>query len=200
MNSALNLRLRYTPVTLVLIALSVIVTLLSLFGSKWQVIHPLMFSGQRTGMREILSGQVWRLVTPIFVHFGPLHILFNMLWLFDLGSGIEYRQRSARLAWLVGLIGITSNLAQYLWSGPNFGGMSGVVYGLLGYVWVLGKLNPRSGLILHPHIVVMMLVWFVICWSGLVGPIANMAHTAGLVGGMFLGWLFSRGFYRGRWQ
>ena len=69
--------------------------------------------------------------------------------------------------------------------------MSGVVYGLLGYVWVMGRLNPRSGLVLHQQIVIMMLAWFVLCWTGVIGAVANMAHTLGLVSGMILGWLFS---------
>ena len=54
-----------------------------------------------TALPEIRHGQLWRLITPIFIHFGPLHIFFNMLWLRDLGSMIEGRQSSWRLALLV---------------------------------------------------------------------------------------------------
>lgn len=92
---------------------------------------------------------------------------------------------------LVVVTSLLSNLAQYFWSGPSFGGMSGVVYGLLAYIWVQGKFNPRAGLGLEQNIAIMMLIWFVICWMGLVGNIANMAHTVGLVSGAILGLFYS---------
>ena len=178
--------LKSTPLTLVLIAISVIVAMASSLGRNQEVLYPFYMS-----LPHVMQGDIWRLITPIFIHYGPIHILFNMLWLFDLGSAIELRQRSPRLGLLVGVIGVLSNLGQYLWSGYNFGGMSGVVYGLLGYFWVQGKLNPQFGLELHKQIVYMMLIWFVLCWTGLLGDIANVAHTIGLLAGLLLGWIFS---------
>jgi GlpG protein len=140
---------------------------------------------------EIRAGQVWRLVTPILVHSGPLHIFFNMLWLRDLGSMIEGRQNSFKLAILVLAFAVVSNLAQFIVDGPLFVGMSGVVYGLLGYVWIRGKLDPASGLFLHPTNVTMMLIWFVACLVGLLGHVANTCHAAGLVTGIAWGYLSS---------
>jgi membrane associated rhomboid family serine protease len=70
-----------------------------------------------------------------------------------------------------------------------FGGMSGVVYGLLAYVWMQGRYNQRFGYALHKSTAVMMLVWFVLCWTGLLGPIANWAHTTGLLIGLAWGYL-----------
>ena len=131
------------------------------------------------------------MITPIFVHFGPVHILFNMLWMFDLGGVIERTQGSPRLGVLVGITAVVGNLAQFWWAGPDFGGMSGVIYGLLGYVWIQSQLNPRSGLVLHQVVVIMMLAWFVLCWLGVIGSVANMAHTMGLISGVVLGWLYS---------
>jgi GlpG protein len=140
---------------------------------------------------EIRHGQIWRLVTPIFIHFGILHIFFNMLWLRDLGSMVEGRQSSLVLVALVLGIAILSNLAQYFVSGIGFGGMSGVVYGLLGYIWIRGKLDPGSGLFLHPSTVTLMLIWFVACYTGLLGSVANTCHAAGLLAGMAWGYLSS---------
>jgi membrane associated rhomboid family serine protease len=184
--------LRKIPLTLVLIVISVLVAIVSKFGSNFEVLYPFFITKYvGVGLPEIMDGEVWRLITPIFIHFGAIHILFNMLWLFDLGGVVEVRQGSPRLGILVGVIAVISNLAQFYYGGPSFGGMSGVVYGLLAYIWVQGKLNPRFGLQLHQYIVYMMLIWFVVCWTGLLGPIANMAHTMGLVMGLILGWAFS---------
>lgn len=194
----LKLWARYNRVTAALIALSIIVALLSKIGSDFQLIHVLFISEYRQGLPEILSGQLWRLFTPIIIHFGILHIAFNMLWLYQLGSAVEQRQNSKRMLILVIVFSVLSNLAQFFWSGPIFGGMSGVVYGLLAYVWAQGKFNPRSGLELDQNTTIMMLIWFIVCWLGLVGNIANMAHTIGLVCGVISGLFYSPQFWRKR--
>jgi GlpG protein len=183
---------RLMPLTLILIAISVVIALVSSFGRNTQMLLPFFISEYiGGGLREVFQGQVWRLITPIFIHFGVIHILFNMLWMFDLGGVIERMQGSRRLGVLVGITGVAGNVAQYWWSGPDFGGMSGVIYGLLGYVWIQGRFNPRAGLILHQQIAIMMLAWFVLCWTGVIGSVANMAHTMGLVSGLILGWVYS---------
>lgn len=187
----LKLWARYSRVTASLIALSLIVALFSGLGRDFQFLHILFISEYRQGLPEIVSGQLWRLFTPIIIHFGILHIAFNMIWLYQLGSAIEQHQSTRRMAILVIIISLLSNLAQFFWNGPIFGGMSGVVYGLLAYIWIQGKFNPRAGIGLNQNIAVMMLIWFIICWLGLVGNIANMAHTIGLASGAILGLFYS---------
>jgi GlpG protein len=88
---------------------------------------------------------------------------------------------------LVVATGIISNLAQYIFAGPQFGGMSGVVYALAGYIWMRGKHDRASGLFLDRHSVIILLVWLAACFTGMLGPIANFAHLAGLVSGMAIG-------------
>jgi GlpG protein len=191
----------FGPLTFVLIVMSVIVFLRSSFGNNVEGIQSLYITQWLVGdnlltpdlsLPEIRHGEIWRLFTPMFIHFGPLHILFNMLWLRDLGSMIEGRQTSWHLAILALVIAAGSNLAQfYVSRSAVFGGMSGVVYGLLGYVWIRGKLDPGSGLFLHRSTVVMMMIWLVLCFTGLLGPIANYAHLAGLLMGMAWGYVSS---------
>ncbi len=197
--------------TVSLMAISIIVSLLSglgrnensvmaLFITKWSVAGG--YLEWLRGLPEIRSGQVWRLFTPMFIHFGIMHIVFNMLWLRDLGSMIERKESSWKLLLLVLVTSGGSNLAQYSISipalptlgggAPNFGGMSGVVYGLLGYIWIRGKLDPFSGFHLHQSTVTMMLIWLVLCFTGLLGPIANLAHLFGLLIGMGMGYLSSQ--------
>lgn len=148
-------------------------------------------SGIRQLFPEIRAGEVWRLFTPMFLHYGFLHIFFNMLWLRDLGSMIEARQNSLLLITQVAIMSALSNVAQYLVIGFYFGGMSGVVYGLLGYIWIRGKFDPGSGLFLHPSTVTMMIIWLFAGIVGLLGPIANTAHAVGLLTGMAWGFISS---------
>ncbi|MDB6067684.1 MAG: Rhomboid family protein [Pedosphaera sp.] len=145
----------------------------------------------KDALPEVQKGEIWRLLTPMFIHMSLIHIFFNMLWLRDLGSMVEARQNGGTLLILVLAFALISNLAQYFMSGPIFGGMSGVVYGLVGYIWIRGKWDPGSGLYLHPSTVTMMIVWFFICLAGVVGDIANTAHATGLLAGMAWGYLSS---------
>lgn len=140
---------------------------------------------------EILKqGQIWRLVTPIFLHLSFFHILFNMYWTFELGRMVESRKSSIFLICFVLVAAVISNFLQYIIAGAGFGGMSGVVYGLFGYVWMKGKYDPGEGMFLHPSTIMIMLFWFAFCF---VGPmnIANGAHAGGLAVGTLWGYLSS---------
>jgi GlpG protein len=187
----------FGPLTFVLIAVCIGVFFLSSQGRNKEGLQSLFITQFMVGdsyirvdptLPEIRHGEVWRLFTPIFIHFGWLHIVFNMLWLRDLGSMIEGRQSSGQLALLVLIIAVGSNLAQFFFrDAPSFGGMSGVVYGLLGYIWLRGKLDAGSGLFVHPSTIITMLIWLVAGFTGILGPIANLAHLAGLVMGAVWG-------------
>jgi GlpG protein len=148
---------------------------------------------------------VWRLVTPIFIHYGPLHLIFNMFWLLDLGAMIETRRGSLFLLVMVLITAAVSNTAQYYlghWGvrNPFFGGMSGVVYALFGYAWIKGKLQPQLGVGVSPQTVTIMLLWLVLCMTGLLGAVANAAHVAGLLGGVVFAYVpyLTRRLTRGR--
>jgi GlpG protein len=185
----------YGTLTITLIVISVVVTLVVLLGGNDRLRSLLSISEHSPMNRfaehlpEIRHGQIWRLFTPMFLHFGPLHIIFNMLWLRDLGSMIETRKGTWTLLALVLVISAISNLGQYFVSGPSFGGMSGVVFGLLGYIWMQGKFDPASGLELHPQTVMLMIGWFFLGLTGMIGNIANTAHGVGAVVGITWGFL-----------
>jgi GlpG protein len=70
--------------------------------------------------------------------------------------------------------------------------MSGVVYGLFGYIWMKSRFEPLANMSISPNTVTIMLVWLVACWVGVIEKlaginVANWAHGAGLVAGMVIG-------------
>ncbi|MEZ6060585.1 MAG: rhomboid family intramembrane serine protease [Planctomycetaceae bacterium] len=136
---------------------------------------------------DVLKGEFWRPITPIFLHFGVLHLLFNMMWLRSLGSCVEFVRGTRRFLTLVVTIAVISNVAQFYVSGPHFGGMSGVVFGLIGYVWMKGRVQPELGLGLSHQTIVYAFLWLFLCMSGSFGPIANTAHVGGLIVGVLIG-------------
>ena len=155
----------------------------------WLSISNYRAGGGGIGIPEVLHGQVWRLVTPILMHGSFLHIFFNLWWLKDLGGVLEWRMGTKSLAILIVVIAIGSNLAQYYVAGPRFLVISGVVFGLLGFIWMKGKHDPDFGIQLPQVVVFMMLLWLVLGYSGVLesglgAGIANTAHSAGLVMGM----------------
>jgi GlpG protein len=158
-----------------------------LYFRDWLQIEPL---GGR-GLEAVKNGQIWRLFTPVLLHapvfggggfnfMGLLHIAFNMLWVYDLAPLIERKHGSWYLLALALVIGVGSNLTQYFLAGANFIGFSGVVYGLLGFLWLRGKTDPRYGVFLNPGIVTFMLIWLAFCVL-MTSGVANGAHLGGLV-------------------
>ncbi|CAD5201718.1 rhomboid family intramembrane serine protease [Pseudomonas sp. FEN] len=197
-------QVRQTPATATILLLSLIVAAVTLLGDNLQVMHWFTFldfrvSGnyvQFTPLADgLAAGQWWRLVTPMLIHFGILHIAMNGMWYWELGRRIERRQGSINLLGLTLLFSLVSNYTQYYVSGPTlFGGLSGVLYGLLGHCWIYQWLAPNPAYRLPRGVLVMMLVWLLLCLSGLVsmigfGEIANGAHVGGLLIGCFTGLL-----------
>ena len=189
--------------TLVLL-LTLLVATVTLLGDNLTSIRWLSFMDfQRQGdylvfvplADSLAAGQWWRLFTPMLLHFGLLHLAMNGLWYWELGRRIEARQGAVCLLALTLLFSVLSNAAQYLFGGPSlFGGLSGVLYGLLGYCWIFQRLAPTPAYRLPPGVLVMMLVWLALCLSGLItalglGSIANAAHVGGLLAGCLAGLL-----------
>ncbi len=203
-------QLRHSPMTALVLLATLIVGGLTLLGSNLDTMEWFSFLQYRvtgeyiqfTPLSESLAaGQWWRLVTPMLIHFGFLHIAMNGMWYWELGRRIEARQGGINLLGLTLLFSLVSNYAQYYYGGPGlFGGLSGVLYGLLGHCWIYQWLSPNPAYRLPRGVLVMMLVWLALCMSGLMsmigfGEIANAAHVGGLLVGCLsglLGGLYSR--------
>ena len=134
-------------------------------------------------LQEIREGQLWRLVTPIFIHLSLLHLVMNMLVTYQFGMLLETFLRSSRFLLLVLTTAVFSNLVQFFWAGPLFGGMSGVCFALFGFLWMKTRFEPERGLYLRNQTIYFILGWMVLCFTGILGPIANAAHVGGLICG-----------------
>ncbi len=185
-------KLALTSVTVILIGVSIVLTVLSGTPRGMDVTRLLYFSEYMgRDFPEIMDGQVWRLVTPIFLHANFIHILFNMMWLYRLGGAIETNEGKLYLVAFTFVAAAISNSCQYLMDGPSFLGFSGVIYAYVGYTWMLSKFQPGTRYLMTRDTVIMMVVWMFVCMSGFLGPVANTAHVAGMVAGTAFGFLRS---------
>jgi len=197
-------QLRASLMTATVLLLTFVVAAITLLGDNLPAISWLSFVDYRVQgdyiyfsyLNDTLhSGQWWRLLTPMLIHFGILHLAMNTLWYWELGRRIEARQGPLMLLLLTLLFSLAANFAQYLHAGPSlFGGLSGVLYGLLGHCWIFQRLAPTPAYRLPPGVLVMMLAWLLICMTGIFellqfGAIANAAHVGGLLAGCLTGLL-----------
>ena len=149
---------------------------------------------------NISKGEIWRLVTPIFLHGDLLHILFNMLWLWLLGKMVENTMGRGAFILFIAFVAIVTNTLQYIMTGPLFMGFSGVITAFAGYIWVRKKKAPWE---IYPvdkrtliflwififgmfglQIIAFFLEFFHIRFFPM--RIANTAHISGLLLGMWM--------------
>lgn len=194
------LQWRRAPVTLALILLSICGFALVYLRAPMEWLGYFTFTPFQVAQEQLvfgsIDGQYWRLITPVFLHFGWMHIVFNSLWLWELGAKVEAVMGSFNMSMLFLVIALVSNGCQFAFGGPGlFGGMSGVVYGLLGFSWVAPLFQPRWQIQPTTTLMLFMVGWLVVCMVGLVevlgfGAIANAAHLGGLLCGAVLGAAF----------
>ncbi|MBU1309671.1 MAG: rhomboid family intramembrane serine protease GlpG [Gammaproteobacteria bacterium] len=168
------------PLTLLLLALCLLV-----YG--WQQLD---WRSSSALLQLTDPTQLWRWFTPVLLHFSLTHLVFNLAWWWYLGQQFERQLGIATLASVSLSIALISNAAQYFLVGANFGGLSGVVYGLFGYFWLAGRLNSAQGLYISNGLAAFMLLWlllgfFDVLWVNM----ANWAHLGGLLAGIGWAWL-----------
>ncbi|MFT8209879.1 MAG: rhomboid family intramembrane serine protease GlpG [Symbiopectobacterium sp.] len=133
------------------------------------------------------KGQLWRWFSHAFLHFSLLHILFNLMWWWYLGGPVEKILGTRKLLTLALLSAVASGWIQSFFSGIYFGGLSGVVYALMGYVWLYGERVPSGPLFMQRGLMAFALLWLIAGYFDILGlSIANAAHVAGLVIGLAL--------------
>lgn len=185
------------PLSLLLIAACCALAIFAPLGAPTPLTLDLLYPDFAYSTRRIILSRVWenfglddfaRMVSPILLHGGLLHLLFNMMWTWDLGSRIERAQSTLVLALAIIVLALVSNTAQYIWGGTrNFGGMSGVVFGLFTYIWMWQLIEPLKGLSLPSSLIWFMVISLVVMAVLDLPFIADEAHIGGFVAGILYG-------------
>ncbi|MCE0801577.1 rhomboid family intramembrane serine protease GlpG [Buttiauxella sp. A2-C1_F] len=168
------------PFTMVIMAACVLVYLLMQIVGDRAVMTWLAWP-----YKDSLHYELWRYFSHALMHFSIMHIAFNLLWWWYLGGPVEKRLGSGKLITLTLVSALLSGFVQAKFGGPLFGGLSGVVYALMGYVWLRGERDPESGIYMQRGLMGFALLWIVIGFFDVLGmSIANAAHITGLVVGL----------------
>ena len=179
-----------------IIALAIFLTLFTNFGLN-NFLEPLLFI--KTNLNSsfentyLINNEWWRLITPTFLHFSLTHLVFNCLWIYILGQRIEKLDGLSVFLFIFILTGILSNAGQFFWTQQYlFGGLSGAVYGLLGYCFII-ELDGRHGRYGLPEaLYLFMFIWLLVGFTGVLsffgfGNVANTAHLVGMIAGFIIG-------------
>ncbi|QPB41607.1 rhomboid family intramembrane serine protease [Rodentibacter haemolyticus] len=184
-----NLKLSryFTPLHLIT-AICIVVYILQQSGFEEDIMEAFHYPIYPDQEREL-----WRYVTHSLVHLSNIHIIANLSWFWLFGGVIERYFGGFKLFLLFLLSALISGIAQNYFSGPDFFGLSGVVYAVLGYVFVVDKLNANL-FDLPKGFFTMLLVGLAF---GFISPlfdiyIGNAAHISGLLVGLVWGFADSK--------
>ena len=191
----------FSNIYIPIITLAALLSIISNFGSVISIIEPFTYTKINISNLGYISistfnetffnqNQWWRLVTPMFLHFSLAHLAFNSLWIYILGQQIEKIDGKLIFLTLVLFSSISSNFLQFYWVSSNlFGGLSGVIYGLIGYCMINEMDSAYQRYDIPPALYLFMIIWMVLGFLGLLdlfgfGSVANFAHLGGLVSGI----------------
>ena len=171
------------PVTWAIALVCVLVYLLSLSSHQLEVYLFTHFPEDSAQYAD-----VWRFFSHAVVHLSFTHILFNLTYWLIFATMIEKNNGSAKVLMLFVSIALISGIVQNFFSGPAFFGLSGVVYGVLGYVYVMSRFDRRQRYRLPGGFIYMLLVGIAV---GFIGPLVdlhfgNAAHISGLAVGILI--------------
>jgi len=182
---------RPSNVTYVLFAVNIVIFILMQLAGGSTNDRTLLAFGVKSNY-EINHGEYWRLVTPIFIHIGLLHIFFNSYAIWVVGPQVEKLYGAARFTIIYVLCGIGGVLGSY-WAHPEpqalSAGASGAIFGLFGALLVFGfkyrssipaVFQKAAGRGVLPVIAINLFIGYVI------PHIDNSAHIAGLITGALL--------------
>lgn len=181
--------LKKTPITTGILVLAFLVALITQLGqqfTQWFFIADIQYYPRGWHFFDGAWQFAWRSFSPILLHFSVEHLIFNSLMFWYLGSLLERQLGFLSYLGLVAVTALMSNYAQLFESGPLFGGLSGVAYGLVIFAFCYQRwfrhLYIPNGLFIVAIIWMVLGMTQVLSLIGL-GKMANMAHVSGAVAG-----------------
>lgn len=141
------------------------------------------------------AGEWWRLGTAAFLHFGLLHLLFNMWALWASGALVERLFGHARFAAIYVVSALVASLASVTWNPlVNSAGASGAIFGVLGAqlaFFLRTRHGIPAGVVRAQRLSTLTFMGYAVIFGITVPGIDNAAHLGGLVTGFALGWLLA---------
>ena len=188
-----NYYFKTKSITTYLIIINVIVFIIEFFlgGSTSNNIINQLFTMYTP---SVLSGQVWRLFTSMFLHFGLTHILMNMMALYSIGYFLEEYIGTKKYLLIYLLGGICGNLGVIVsdmitGSSAMGAGASGAIFAILGAILYIAKFEPQSHL---DYKNVIFSVIFALAPGFIISGISLSAHIGGLIGGIIIYMILSK--------
>ncbi|GAB3647494.1 hypothetical protein GCM10028833_11380 [Glycomyces tarimensis] len=131
----------------------------------------------------VAAGGEYRLLTSTFMHFGAIHLLFNMVVLWILGRVLERDLGSLRFLAVYLLSGLAGSVATYLFASPEIwsAGASGSIYGMFGALILVNRRLSRDNNGIY------VLLGLNLALTFIVPSISITGHLGGLVGGLLCG-------------
>lgn len=181
-------------------SVAVFAVAVALSGSSWAFAlaqQPAwLIEGGGMEPRLVAQGELWRLISSMFLHASLVHIAVNMLALYFLGSFAEQTFGGGRYLALYLVSGVAGGVAALYFSdfATPVVGASGAIFGLLG--GILGFAIQRGTFSMrNPVIMQLVFIAGINLFIGASIPnISNTAHIGGLVGGLFFGALIARSY------
>lgn len=136
---------------------------------------------------------LWAGLTNALHHQSPIHLLFNLGWLWFFGWVLEPEIGTVKFALLAVLGGMASSATQIAWEGASGIGASGIVYALFGAAWTLRGRSAPIRRALDQRVLIASMTWLFACAVILPHKIGNGAHFGGFLFGLAFGWLVLRG-------
>lgn len=175
---------------------TVIYTLVLMNGGVDDLATLLRFGAKSNGL--IIEGEWWRFLTPVFLHLGGLHFMFNMIALYFLGNAVERIYGSSRFFFIYILAGISGSVASFAFTDNLSAGASGAIFGCFGALLVFGQHYPK----LFFRTMGRDILFFLglnLALGFIIPNIDNSGHLGGLLGGYFAAAVVSLPRSRGRW-
>ena len=169
---------------------------MEMYGSSMDIATLVRFGAMEVGL-VVEHRQIWRLITPIFLHIGATHLLFNCFALYAFATRAERYFGHIQFIIIYILSGITGSLIKIPTGGSAVSaGASGAIFGIFGalFAFMLMRRKIIEGLSVGTMAIMIIATFamgFVIERTGTMGAIGHWAHFGGLVGGFILGAIMS---------